>query len=125
MDQVIAIAECQFSKYRAKAAEKINADVSQVRLITAGKELPVDSETLQAHHIGDGHTVHAILRPKDYSGSATNQRQVSSSSSLFFFIIFFFFFCSYRGCRQYHKTNVPFRVPYCHSNSILTSCFSF
>ena len=118
MDQVIAIAECHFSKYRAKAAEKINADVSQVRLITAGKELPVDSETLQAHHIGDGHTVHAILRPKDYSGAATNQRQVSISC-------LFFFFCSYRGCRQYHKTNVPFRVPYCHNNSILTSCFSF
>lgn len=66
--------------FRAKAAEKLNADVSQIRLITAGKELPADSETLQSHHISDGHTVHAILRPKDSASAAMNHKQVSTLS---------------------------------------------
>jgi hypothetical protein len=50
---------------RRKTAEQLNLDPAQIRLISFGKELVPDSDTLVAHRIQDGYTVHAIVRPKD------------------------------------------------------------
>lgn len=47
---------------RQKVAEHIKKDPSLLRIITAGKELHNDNDTLQQARINDGHAVHIIHR---------------------------------------------------------------
>jgi hypothetical protein len=47
---------------RQKVAEHIKKDPSLLRIITAGKELHNDNDTLQQARINDGHAVHSIHR---------------------------------------------------------------
>eukprot|EP01087_Luapelamoeba_hula_P004813 TRINITY_DN1477_c2_g1_i2.p1 TRINITY_DN1477_c2_g1~~TRINITY_DN1477_c2_g1_i2.p1 ORF type:complete len:2138 (-),score=282.67 TRINITY_DN1477_c2_g1_i2:109-6522(-) len=57
---------------RQKAAERLKTEPADIRLIYAGKELPVDSHAISAYRIQDGHTVHIVPRLKDHVSSGTN-----------------------------------------------------
>jgi len=62
---------------KTKASEKFKATIEQLVLIYSGKILR-DTDTLDQHHIKDGHTVHLVIKS---APKATQPNTTSTSST--------------------------------------------